>query len=87
MQVLNDPFPYSFPRINEDVSQLFPMPLCNGFELEEATIDEIQMALSTGQLTSVQLLSCYLDRKYQVDNYLRYGYHFYADFLPVEFFY
>ncbi|KAJ9218476.1 hypothetical protein DTO027B5_9145 [Paecilomyces variotii] len=70
MEILTEPFPYSFPKLGADSSQLFPMPLCNGFKLEEATIDEMQIALSTGQLTSMQLLNCYLDRIHQVDSYL-----------------
>lgn len=74
MEILTEPFPYSFPKLGNDSSQLFPMPLCNGFQLEEATIDEMQIALSSGQLTSMQLLNCYLDRIHQVDKYLRYGY-------------
>ncbi|GAD93283.1 hypothetical protein PVAR5_1891 [Paecilomyces variotii No. 5] len=70
MEILTEPFPYNFPRLGNDSSQLFPMPLCNGFQLEEATIDEMQIALSRGQLTSMQLLNCYLDRIHQVDKYL-----------------
>lgn len=74
-QVLTEPFPYSFPLLGEDGSKLFPMPDCHGFKLEEATVDQIQAALSSGGLTSVQLVGCYLDRIYQVDGYLRYGWN------------
>ncbi|KAL2014037.1 hypothetical protein VTN00DRAFT_1562 [Thermoascus crustaceus] len=69
-QVLKDPLPYSFPPLGQDGSKLFPMPDCHGFKLEEATIDQTQKALSSGLLSSVQLVGCYLNRIYQVDSYL-----------------
>jgi amidase len=31
---------------NAGATELFPMPLCNGFKLEEATIDQMQQALN-----------------------------------------
>lgn len=39
----------------------FPMPLCHGFKLEEATVDQIQARLMSGKLTSVQLVQCYVE--------------------------
>lgn len=72
IQVLTDPLPYSFPPLGHDGSKLFSMPDCHGFKLEEATIDQTQKALSSGLLSSVQLVGCYLNRIYQVDSYLRY---------------
>ena len=71
--MLNTPYPYFFPELNSDASNLFPMPLCHGFHLEEATIDQIQAALSSHILTSEQLVTCYLDRVYQVAEYIKYG--------------
>ncbi|KAI9730402.1 MAG: hypothetical protein M1834_005912 [Cirrosporium novae-zelandiae] len=68
-QILSDPFPYYFPQESNNASSLFPMSLCHGFKLEEATIDEIQDQLDAGNLTSVDLLHCYYDRIYQVDSY------------------
>ncbi|KAG9243091.1 amidase signature domain-containing protein [Calycina marina] len=73
-QLLTDPYPYEFPVLQSGInanSGSFPMPSCNGFTLEEATIDSMQEALSTGQLTTVSLALCYLQRVYQVDPYIR----------------
>ena len=70
-EILNDPYPYYFPQLNADASHLFPMPLCHGFQLEEATIDQIQAALAHGRLTSEQLVTCYLTRNYQVAEYIK----------------
>ncbi|KUJ15916.1 amidase signature enzyme [Mollisia scopiformis] len=47
------------------------MPLCNGFKLEEASIDELQEVMSSGRLTAVQIVSCYVQRIQQTDKYLR----------------
>ena len=70
-QILNDPFPYFFPRAGAAPAQLFAMPLCDGFRLEEASIDDLQQALSSGKLTSVQLVTCYLQRAYQTADYIK----------------
>ena len=70
-QILETPFPYNFPNM-EDPLKLFPMPLCNGLTLEEATIDQLQDAMSHGKLTSTQLITCYLQRIYQTDSYIKY---------------
>jgi len=48
----------------------FPMPKCNDFQLEEASIDDIQQQLSSGRLTSRQLVHCYLERISTVNPYL-----------------
>lgn len=53
-----------------DSAALFPMPPCGSFHLEEATIDDMQAAMSNGSLTSQQLLSCYLVRTYQTNSYI-----------------
>lgn len=73
-QNLDTPYPYEFPVLQNGSSVdngQFPMPLCRGFKLEEASIDELQHAMSNGTLTSVQLVFCYLKRVYQVDEYIR----------------
>jgi len=73
-QVLESPYPYDFPVLQNGAladSGLFPMPSCHGFTLEEATIDQLQAALSAGRLTSVKLAHCYLRRIYQTDGYIR----------------
>lgn len=56
---------------NAGTTGLFPMPLCHGFKLEEATIDQMQQALSRGQLSSQELVTCYLQRIYQTDRYIK----------------
>ena len=56
---------------NADSSNLFPMASCGTFRLEEATIDEMQTAMQNGTLTSVQLVTCYMDRVRQVDEYIK----------------
>ncbi|KXH39077.1 amidase [Colletotrichum nymphaeae SA-01] len=63
--------PSVFPLL-EDVgsADLFPMPLCGTFKLEEATIDEMQAALAAGTLTSQQLVGCYIQRTYQTQEYI-----------------
>lgn len=74
-QELTVPYPYEFPLLQNGSmadSGQFPMPKCHGFTLEEATIDQLQDALSRKRLTSVQLLMCYLQRMYQTDEYIRY---------------
>ena len=71
-QILSDPFPYYFPEQNAtSAAKLFAMPLCNGVKLEEATIDELQSHMSRGQLTSVQIVTCYVQRAYQTGEYIK----------------
>jgi amidase len=74
-QILGSPYPYEFPVLENGPladSGQFPMPACHNFTLEEATIDQLQEALSKGTLTSVKLAQCYLQRIYQTDSYIRY---------------
>jgi amidase len=54
-QTLSDPFPYYFPKVNATPAELFAMPLCQGYKIEDASIDELQGLLSNGSLTSVEL--------------------------------
>lgn len=70
-QMLEQPFPYYFPA-QENPTDLFPMPPCNGLTLEEATIDQLQDAMNHGNLTSSELVMCYLQRIYQTDSYIKY---------------
>ncbi|KAK6198684.1 Glutamyl-tRNA amidotransferase subunit A (Glu-ADT subunit A) [Scheffersomyces amazonensis] len=67
VQNLNDTT-YNFVQLDSGV--LFPMPLCKGITLEEATIDQLQDYLSRGILTSVDLLQCYLDRYFQINDFV-----------------
>ena len=68
---LQQPYPYYFPLHNaENSTALFPMPACQGINLEEATIDQLSGYMSEGLITSTQILRCYLQRVHQVDNYV-----------------
>jgi amidase len=73
-QVLDSPSPYDFPVLQngsyEDIGQ-FPMPLCYGITLEEATVDQLQDYMANGNLTSVQIATCYVQRILQTDEYTR----------------
>lgn len=55
---------------NAGSDNLFPMADCFGFKLHEATIDQMQAAMTHGNLSSVQLVSCYLTRQLQTQQYL-----------------
>ncbi|GJN84311.1 amidase family protein [Purpureocillium lilacinum] len=55
---------------NAGSPDLFPMPLCKGFKLEEATIDEMRKAMEKGTLTSVDLVHCYMVRTFQTQQYI-----------------
>lgn len=70
-QLVSDPYPVEFPVISAPGVDKFPMPLCNGFKLEEATIDEIQDALSSGVLTTKQVAKCYVDRIHQTNEWIK----------------
>lgn len=71
-QILNDPFPYYFPNQNTtSAARFFAMPLCNGVKLEEATIDRLQSYMSKGNLTSAQIVTCYMQRAYQTGEYIK----------------
>ena len=67
-ETLESPFPYDFPDDRNPVN-LFPMPECDGLVLEEATVDFLQHAMKTGQLTSTIIALCYLQRIYQTKDY------------------
>ncbi|KAJ5807363.1 hypothetical protein N7447_010819 [Penicillium robsamsonii] len=69
-QILTDPYLYDFPRLGGEGASQFPMRPCHGFQLEEATIDQIQAQLELGTFTGVQLLECYMDRVHQTQPYL-----------------
>ncbi|KAK5081250.1 hypothetical protein LTR05_008044 [Lithohypha guttulata] len=48
----------------------FPLPLCNGVDITDATIDSLQAWMSQGKLTSQALVRCYLARIEQTNRYL-----------------
>lgn len=70
-QSLGSDVPFFPLQENADSAQLFPMPPCGGFQLEEATIDQMQAAMENGTLTSVQLVTCYMMRTYQTQDYAK----------------
>ena len=73
-ETLSTPFPYYFPKLGQNAADLFPMPDCNGFILEEATIDQLQDVMGKGRLTSLQIALCYLQRIQQTDEYVKYAF-------------
>ena len=70
-QIMKDPYPYYFPQLGSSGAELFPMPLCEGFKLEEASMDDIQAQFASGKLTSEKLVQCYHRRIHQTDWYLK----------------
>ena len=73
-QLLNHSYLSLFPRENAaalSVGSLNTLDLCNGVVIEEATIDDLQLYLSDGRLTSVQLTTCYIQRVFQVERYIK----------------
>lgn len=70
-QLLEEPYISDFPNGDlADTAGLFPMPPCHNITLEEATIDQLQQYLNSGQLTSLQLAVCYIQRMWQTDDYI-----------------
>ena len=83
-QTLPSPFPYDFPNQDAaDTPSLFPMPLCHGVTIEEATIDQLQQYMADGKLTSQQLAVCYLQRIWQTDDYINSVLEINPDFLQI----
>lgn len=56
---------------NANTTELFPMPLCGEFNLFEASIDDMQAGMENGTLTSVQLVTCYMERVFQTQQYIK----------------
>ncbi|KAL9115075.1 MAG: hypothetical protein Q9227_000869 [Pyrenula ochraceoflavens] len=69
-QLLEEPFPFDYPNVNAAPESLFPMASCRNFTLAEATIDQLQSAMSQGQLTAVDIVDCYIERVEQTNGYL-----------------
>ncbi|KAI5458739.1 amidase signature domain-containing protein [Mariannaea sp. PMI_226] len=68
---------------NAGSDNLFPMDDCFGFKLHEATIDQMQAAMKAGRITSVQLVTCYMTRTFQTQNYLNSLLEFNPDALAI----
>ncbi|KAK6457812.1 Glutamyl-tRNA amidotransferase subunit A (Glu-ADT subunit A) [Scheffersomyces xylosifermentans] len=66
-QQLNDTT-YHFAQIES--AEIFPMPKCKEITLEEATIDQLQDYMSSGKISSVDLVQCYLARYFQVNDFV-----------------
>ncbi|SMQ47979.1 unnamed protein product [Zymoseptoria tritici ST99CH_1A5] len=64
-------------------SDLFPMALCQGKKIEEASIDQLQSYLSNGDITSQQLAICYIQRIWQTDDYINAVLELNPDFLEI----
>ncbi|KAI9717968.1 MAG: hypothetical protein M1828_007060 [Chrysothrix sp. TS-e1954] len=58
------------PKAVRNGDDAFPFPPCGNFTLEEASIDDMQHAMSAGRLNATQLLECYTDRVYQTQEYI-----------------
>ena len=56
---------------NVSASAWHAMPLCKGHKIEDATIDELQEFMTSGNLTTVQLVTCYINRYYQTNQYIK----------------
>jgi amidase len=56
---------------NASAAAWHAMPFCKGFSIEDATIDELQQYMAASNLSSVQLLSCYMQRYYQTNQYIK----------------
>ena len=50
-------------------SSPFPMPLCNGVKIEDETVEALQRWMILGNLTSQDLVKCYLERIEQTNGY------------------
>ncbi|THY48746.1 amidase family protein [Aureobasidium pullulans] len=63
---------YGFPLLQDanNTDLLFPMPACHGYVIAEKSIEELQEYMTSGNLTSVQLTTCYLQRQFQTHDYL-----------------
>lgn len=70
-QTLSHPFPYFFPSQHASPAQLFAMPSCQGFDIEDATIDELQTYMASGKLSSVILVTCYMQRAFHTGEYIK----------------
>ncbi|KAL8708171.1 MAG: hypothetical protein Q9220_006932 [cf. Caloplaca sp. 1 TL-2023] len=72
-RLLDHDFLFQYPSQNVTTSaanSLNVLDLCHGVVIEEATIDQLQQYLSDGNLTSVQLTTCYMQRVFQVERYI-----------------
>ena len=56
---------------NVSASAWHAMPLCKGHKIEDATIDELQEFMTIGNLTTVQLVTCYMQRYYQTNGFIK----------------
>lgn len=73
-QTLSSPYSYDLPVLDLDEGgeecSPFPMQECNGMILEEATIDQLQQYMDSGNLSPVKLAVCYRERIQQTDSFI-----------------
>lgn len=73
-QLLDHDFLYRCPLENitsNAVSTLNTLDLCNGVVIEEATIDQLQEYMTQRKISSMQLTTCYMNRVFQVEKYIK----------------
>lgn len=54
------------------------MPTCNGIDIEELSISQLQHHLGKGMFTSRDLSACYLERIKQLNGVLKYAISLYC---------
>ena len=73
-QLLSHDFLYRYPLENVSVNAVMTLntlDLCNGIDIEEATIDQLQANMMEEKLSSVQLTTCYMNRVFQIEKYIK----------------
>ncbi|KAL8997133.1 MAG: hypothetical protein Q9169_003516 [Polycauliona sp. 2 TL-2023] len=75
LRLLDHDFLYRYPLNNATateytVESLNAVDLCNGVDIEEATIDQLRVYMLEGELSSVQLTACYMNRVFQMERYI-----------------
>ncbi|KAL8849123.1 MAG: hypothetical protein Q9221_005892 [Calogaya cf. arnoldii] len=72
-QLLSHDFLYRYPLENVSVNAVMTLntlDLCNGIDIEEAAIDQLQANMMEEKLSSVQLTTCYMNRVFQIEKYI-----------------
>ncbi|KEY64414.1 hypothetical protein S7711_08472 [Stachybotrys chartarum IBT 7711] len=60
----------ALPAVTANCHGPFPMPLCKDIKIEDTSIDTLQQWMTSGELTSQDLVECYLARIEQTNDYL-----------------
>lgn len=56
---------------NVSATKWHSMPSCNGIIIEDATINDLQTYMTEGNLSSVELTICYMQRVFQTNPYIK----------------